>query len=153
MQDTDEMKERRLYSRPSIVGFRVKNPPKHLGNAGSFFNTTIAHTYHIWRSYKIKDIHLITFENTTAFRMRTSDQQYLTGWMKIVKDIFTEANRITGEDLVLEISDEKSEKIKKVFKEMEKDPKKKDLVLTIQHPGLQVSCIHLGFNIDTQTTE
>jgi hypothetical protein len=138
MQGKDVKNEKRAYTRPSIVGFRVKNPPRQFGNPIPFFNTAITHTQHLWMNYKVRDIHLFELETTTAFRIRISDQQYLTGWTKVLKDIFAEASRIMGEDVVLELSDEMSEKVKQMFRAMERDSRKKDLIFTFQPQGLQV---------------
>lgn len=71
-------------------------------------------------AHKVKEIQFIVLETTTAVMIRSSDQKYLNGWKRLAKDIFSEASRMLGEDAVLELSDESSESIKKIFKDQRK---------------------------------
>ena len=114
------MQDKTAYTRPSLFGFFVKNPSKELGNTIDFFNSSITHSQTKFTQHRIREIHFIVFETNTAVRVRISDQQYITGWSKLAKDIFSEASRIIGDEVVLELNNEISDKIKELFKKQEK---------------------------------
>ena len=114
------MQDKKTYPRPSLFGFFVKNPPKELGNPINFLNSSITHSQKKLTQHRVKEIHFIEFETTTAVRIRISDQQYINGWSKLAKDIFSEASRLIGDEAVLELNDEISDRIKKIFKEQER---------------------------------
>lgn len=115
------MQDKKSYPRPCLYGFFVQNPPKEMGTDPiSFFNASITHSQNKLIQHRVKEIHFIEFEKTTAVRIRINDQQYTAGWSKLARDIFAEASRILGGEAVLELNDEISDKIKKMFKEKER---------------------------------
>ena len=77
--------------------------------------------------HKIKEIHFIELETTTAVLIRAGDQKYLKGWKQLTQDIFFEASRMLGEDAVIELSDETSDIVKKMFRDYKKEKKSESI--------------------------
>jgi hypothetical protein len=138
MQEKCTAYDKRAYSRPSVVGFFIKNPPIEMGNPISFINTSITRTKHYLSIYRVREVHFIVFETTTAMRIRITEQQYISGWSRMIQDILAEAIQLLGEDTVLDLSDATSENVKRMFKDMERDADKKKLI-----HSFQVHCIIL----------
>jgi hypothetical protein len=111
---------KRSYPRPNQFALLTKNPPREVSEPIAFVNSTLTQTEHLMAAHKVKEIQFIVLETTTAVMIRSSDQKYLNGWKRLAKDIFSEASRMLGEDAVLELSDESSESIKKIFKDQRK---------------------------------
>ena len=142
LQSDNGKKEKRTHTRLSVLGFFVRNPPRQFGNAISFFNTSITHTQYTWAHYNVKDIQLVTFEATTAFRIRLEGQQYFSGWTVILKHMFSHAASLIGEDLFPDLCETTSERVKKMFKNMEKIPQSKASIYAIQTQIQQVTMIY-----------
>jgi hypothetical protein len=139
MQESGTKNEKRAYTRPRIMGFYIKNPPKSVGDPVAFINSSIMRTQHIQSQHRVKEINFIVFETTTAVRMRIEEQQYMSGWTKIIKDIFAESIRISGDEAALELNYEVSEVVKQIFRNTERDSRNKALVHAFQPKTVQVS--------------
>jgi hypothetical protein len=115
-----ENQDKRSYPRPNQFGLLIKNPPKEVADPIFFLNSAITQTEHLMSRHKIKEVSFIVLEATTAVMIRTSDQKYLNGWKRLARDVFSDASKTLGEDVIVEMSDESSEKIKKIFREQKR---------------------------------
>ena len=70
--------------------------------------------------YKIETIHFLPQETTTAVKIRSTNQFYISKWNALTAEIFREASRTLGEEIVCELSEEISGKTKILFKEQER---------------------------------
>lgn len=138
MQDSEPKNDKKAYTRPKIMGFYIKNPPQSLGDPIKLINESIIQTKPIQLQHQVKDIHYIVFESHTAVRIRIQEQQYMSGWKKIIGDIFSEFMQSVGSDYVLELHYHVSEEVKQIFRDMERDSKNKSKIYTIQEKTIQV---------------
>jgi hypothetical protein len=126
--DTDDYKRARF----NVLGFFIRNPPRHFGNPISFFNACITHTQYTWARYKLKDIQVVAFENTTAFKIRLGTPQYRSGWTFMLRCIFSDAIGMIGEDILPDICDVTSNGVREMFRKMGKHPESKASIYKIQ---------------------
>jgi hypothetical protein len=109
--------------RHSIFCFFVQNPAREvdaLNDPVSFLNLSLSQNEHLMAQYKVEEIHFLPLETTTAVQIRTAKQFYIRKWKALSNEIFAEASRVLGEDIVCELSEEISGKIKTMFKEQER---------------------------------
>jgi hypothetical protein len=106
--------------RPTIFGFYVKNLSDGVTEPIAFLNLSLTQRDDVMTKHKIKEVHFINLGGTTAVRIRTEKQQYIKTWREIAKDLFAEASKTLGEDAVMELEEEISDKIKVLFREKER---------------------------------
>ena len=74
--------------------------------------------------YSVKEVHFINMGDTTAVRIRTKGQEYMSKWKVIINELFSEAIKTLGSDAIMDLDTEKSAQIKGLFRKREgsKDP-------------------------------
>lgn len=106
--------------RPTIFGFYVRNLSDGVTEPMAFLNLSLTQRDDVMTKHKIKEVHFINLGETTAVRIRTEKQQYIKMWKEITNELFSEASKTLGEDAVMELEVEISDKIKALFREKER---------------------------------
>jgi hypothetical protein len=108
--------------RPTIFAFHV-NIPAVFTDPIAFLNTSLTAMEHVMGQYKVKEIHFMRLQATTAVRIRTEDQLYMSKRRSLVDQLFAGATQTMG-GATYELCEETSEKVKTLFRERERvDPK------------------------------
>jgi hypothetical protein len=107
--------------RPTIFAFHVNIPA--VPDPISFLNISLTAMEHVMGQFKVKEIHFIRLEATTAVRIRTEDQLYMSKRRNLVDQLFAAVTQTMG-GATYELCEETSEKVKTLFRERERvDPK------------------------------
>lgn len=107
--------------RPTIFAFQVNIPAEF--DPITFLNISLTAMAHVMGQYKVKEIHFIRLEATTAVRIRTEDQLYMSKRRNLVDQLLAGAAQTMG-GVTYELCEETSEKVKTLFRERERvDPR------------------------------
>jgi hypothetical protein len=101
-----------------MFAFHVNIPAKFCDPI-AFLNVSLTQMEHVMGQYKVKEIHFIRLEETTAVRIRTEDQLYMSKRRNLVDQLFAEATKTMG-GATYELCEETSEKVKALFRERER---------------------------------
>jgi hypothetical protein len=110
--------------RPTVFGFHVKNLSDLVADPIEFLNLSLTQRDDAMTKYSVKEVHFINMGDTTAVRIRTKGQEYMSKWKVIINELFSEAIKTLGSDAIMDLDTEKSAQIKGLFRKREgsKDP-------------------------------
>lgn len=104
--------------RPRIFGFYVTNLSDGVTDPIAFLNLSLTQRDDVMTKYKIHEVHFINMGDTTAVRIQTKGQEYMSTWRLIINELFSEASKTLGSDAISELDKEKSDEIKALFRKM-----------------------------------